>query len=52
VLIQVLKGVTLERNFQSLPLDLQSIQLLYLYVSLVDVFYHITQLAIGLFSDI
>jgi hypothetical protein len=42
VLRQVLKGVTLERNFQSLSLDVQIIELLCLYVSLVDVFHHIT----------
>jgi hypothetical protein len=47
-----LNGVTLERKFQSLSLDVHSIQLLRLYVSLVDVFHHITQVAIGLFSDI
>ena len=46
------EGVNLERKFQSLSLDVQSIQLLSLYVSLVDVFHHIIQLAIGLFSDI
>lgn len=32
----------MERNFQSLSLDVQIIELLCLYVSLVDVFHHIT----------